>query len=170
MMAYHKPTVPADDDYLFDLLNEIIANGRSSRLYKKLVLEEKLASEVASYAGAPGSLLPNLFIFMVTPLPGHSSEEVIKAIDEELAKIQTEGVTDEELQSAKNRILADTVWKMETNDGMAEHLSYFEAIGVSWRYLRDYPKVIAKFKTEDLKKLVARYLVATNRTIGIMRP
>ena len=169
-MVYHKPTLPDDDDYLFDLLNEIVANGRSTRLYKSLILNKRIASGVNSYTGAPGSKLPNLFMISVTPLQGHDSEECLKAIDEEILRIQQEGVSEPELTGAKNRILADMIWKMESNDGMAEHISYFEGIGSSWKYLRDYEQVIQRFSTEDIKRLAQKYLVPSNRTIGILKP
>jgi predicted Zn-dependent peptidase len=169
-IAYHKPTLPDQEDYLFDLLNEIIANGRSTRLYRSLILNKRIAAGVSSYTGAPGSKLPNLFLISVTPLQGHTSEECLKAIDEEIARIQQEGVTEQELTGAKNRILADMIWKMESNDGMAEHISYFEGIGSSWQYLRDYEGVVQRLTTDDINRLAQKYLVSGNRTIGILKP
>lgn len=170
IIGYHKPTLPDKDDYLFDLFSEIIANGRSTRLYKNLILTKRIASSVGSYTGVPGSKLPNLFMISVTPLQGHSSEECLKAIDEEILRIQQEGVSGQELTGAKNRILADMIWKMESNDGMAEHISFFEGVGSSWKYLRDYEQAIQQFNTDDIKRLAQKYLVPGNRTIGVLKP
>ncbi len=169
-MAYHKPTLPDEDDYLFDLFSTILADGRSSRLYKKLVLDKKTASSVSSYSGAPGSRLPNLFVISANPISGHHSEENLRLIDEELTQIATTGISERELANAKNHLLSDMIWKLESNEGMAEQISYFEGLGNGWRYLKTYADVIGKFQVSDIQRLVKKHLIPSNRTVGIMRP
>jgi predicted Zn-dependent peptidase len=68
LIGYHKPTLPDDDDYIFDLIDQILGDGRSSRFYRSLVLERKIAASVSTSTGIPGSRLPNLFMIEVSPL------------------------------------------------------------------------------------------------------
>src|SRR5262249_39716604 len=98
LVGYHKPTLPDPDDYVFDLIDQILGNGRSSRLYQSLVLKNQVASDVETDTGVPGSRLPNLFLIGALPLEGHDSTQVIHAIDEEIRKICEGGVTPEELE------------------------------------------------------------------------
>jgi predicted Zn-dependent peptidase len=67
-VAFHKPTLPARDDYVFDLIDLILAQGRTSRLYRSLVVERQLATAVGTY-GAPGARYPNLFVVSATTPP-----------------------------------------------------------------------------------------------------
>ncbi len=170
MIGFHKPTLPHPDDTLFDLLDQIVGEGRSSRLYKSLVLEKRIASEVGTSTGIPGSRLPNLFMITANPLEGHSPEEVLKAIDEELEKVKREGVTDREFEKAKNRLTVNLLWKLKTNEGMASELSYFEMFAGGWRYLADYLIELSHFQPADVKRVAETYLVSSNRTVAILHP
>ncbi len=169
MIAYHKPTLPNEDDYLFDLLDQILGRGRSSRLYRSLVLDKKVASDVDTESSIPGSRLPNLFLIEATPIGVRTPEEVLRMIDVEIERIQREGVTPEELEKVKNRLTMDLLWKMKTNEGLASQLSYFQVVAGDWRYLAGYLDQINRFGTEDIKRLATQYLNRNNRTIAILK-
>jgi predicted Zn-dependent peptidase len=66
-LAFHKPTLPAKDDYIFDVLQVLLGEGRTGRFHRRLVLKDRLAQGVGTF-GAPGSRLDNLFIVSVVPL------------------------------------------------------------------------------------------------------
>ena len=170
LIGYPKPALPHRDDYLFDLFNEIVGEGRSSRFYRSLVLEKKIAAQVSTTNGVPGSRLPNLFMIEAIPLEGHSPEKLIQAIDEEIAKIQQGGVSDRELTRAKNRLAVNLLWELKSNDGLASLLSYFEIAAGDWRYGADYLDRISAFHREDLQDLANHYLQKTHRTIAILAP
>lgn len=169
LIGYHKPTLPSRDDYLFDLLNEILGEGRTSRLYKKLVLERKVVSNVETSSGVPGARLSNLFMIGLSPLENHSPEEVLKVMDEEIEGIKRDGVTVEEVEKAKNQLTVGLLWKLKTNRGLASELSYFEIVAGNWRYLADYLKEVGRFQPNDIQDLARRYLNHSNRTVGILK-
>ncbi len=166
LMGYHKPAVSFADDYAFDLLDQILGDGRSSRLYRELVVEKKLVSGVGTSTDVPGLRLPNLYLIEVNPLPGHSSEEVVALIDQEIQKIQEGGVTSAEFEKAKNRLMAAFLFKMETNEEIASRLSYFQTAIGNWRYLANYLDEINRLKIEDVQRVVKEYLRKNNRTIA----
>lgn len=170
LIGYHKPTVPEEDDYLFDLLEGILGDGRSSRLHRALVDEKKLASHVGTTTGVPGSRLPNLFMIEVNPIGGHTADEVIRAVDEVIGRVKRDGVTARELQKAKNRLTVELLWRMKTNKGLASLLTYYETIAGDWRYLAEYLDHLQRFGPEDVRRVANDYLKPTNRTIAILEP
>lgn len=171
-VGYHKPTLPEADDYIFDLLNQILGQGRSSRLYRSLVLEKKVATDAETSSGLPGSRLPNLFVIETSPLEGDEAtlKNVLALIDQEIERIQKEGVTQAELQKAKNRLMVEMVWDLKTNEGMASSLSYFDIVANDWRYLADYLKRIDEFRPEDVQRVARTYFQNTNRTVVSLKP
>ena len=88
-VAFHKPTLPNRDDYVFDLIDLILSQGRTSRLYRSLVEEKQLATAVGTY-GAPGSRYPNLFVVSAVPRHPHTPAEVEAAIYAELERLASE--------------------------------------------------------------------------------
>lgn len=160
-IAFHKPPPPAKDDYVFDLLDVLLGEGRTSRLHKRLVLKDRLAQGVGTF-GAPGSRLPNLFVVAVTPLEGKTIEAIEKAVWDELERLKTEPVSEAELEKVRNRVTASQARSMESNAGLASSLSLFQTIVGDWRYAIEQPKVVAKLTAEDVKVAAARYFVREN--------
>jgi predicted Zn-dependent peptidase len=166
-IAFHKPTMPHQDDYCADLLTDILAGGATSRLYKRLVVEEQLASNVRIY-GAPGSRHDNLLVIRATPRHPHTVAEVEAAIYAELDKLKREPVSIAELKRARNRLITDNLRQMRSNDGLARLLSSYAAIG-DWRYLTDYAEKIEEIDPSKLIAFANRYLSATNRTVAVLQ-
>ncbi len=166
-IAYHKPTLPDRDDYVFDLIDLILSQGRSSRLYRSLVVDQQLATSVST-SGAPGSRYPNLFVINAVPRYPHTPGEVEKAIYAELQRLATEPVTADELERARNRLRTDRLRHLQGNGGLAEMLSYYQSIAGNWRYLVDYDEVVAGIGPEEILAAAARYLTPANRTVAVL--
>jgi len=165
VMGFHKPTLPNSDDYVFDVISLILANGRTSRLFKKLVEEKQLATE-ASTSVVPGALYPNLFMISATPRSPHTVNEVEQAIDAELERLKKEPVTDRELQQVLNILEAGEIRAMGSNGGLAYRLTEAEATTGSWRYMIEHRKNVAKVTAGDVMRVATKYLVRENRTVG----
>ncbi|HEX5032849.1 MAG TPA: insulinase family protein, partial [bacterium] len=170
MAAYLKPTMPHPDDYSFDVFVQVVCEGRTSRLYRRLVVQDRLVQNIGCSSGSPGSRLDNLFLIYAAPLPGHSTEEVLAAVDDELARIKSEGVGEAELKKAKKSLLAEWNYEMQSDDDVAQMLSYFEAITGNWRYIQDHPAKIKGIGSVDLQKLVATYLQPQRRRLAVLVP
>jgi len=166
-IAFHKPAMPHLDDYCADLLMNILAGGATSRLYKRLVVEEQLAGNVEIY-GAPGSRYDNLFVIGASPRYPHTVAEVEAAIYEELDKLKTKPVSAVELSRASNRLITDNLRQMRSNNGLARMISSYAAIG-SWRYLTDYAEKIEAIDSPKLIAFANRYLIDSNRTVAILQ-
>ncbi|MEA3470936.1 MAG: pitrilysin family protein [Thermodesulfobacteriota bacterium] len=166
VIGYHKPTLPSHDDYVFDVIDGILSQGRTSRLYAKLVKETEIASEVTTVNGFPGARYPNLFVIFATPRHPHTNAEVEDAIYEELKKMKEEEVSLEELEKVKNIIKADYIRRLRTNPGLASMLAYFEATAGNYRYITSFLEVLETITPADIKAVSRKYLVRTNRTVA----
>jgi|GEM_PF-162765 len=164
LVAYHKPTLPSRDDYAFDLLGQLLTEGPTSLLYKELVLEQKIASSVASY-GAPGGRYDNLFVLSVTPRYPHTTAELEQAVYDQLDKLKGDLVAEAELQRIRKRLRADRLRYLRTNNGLANMLTRYHVIAGSWRYLTEYDNQVAELSAEDLRAVATRWFTPANRTV-----
>ena len=163
-IAYHKPALPSRDDYIFDVISEVIGEGRTSRLYRSLVEEQRLATSVSTYM-APGSRYDNLFVINAVPRYPHTAAEVEKAIYAELQHLASEPVADSELEKARNQLRTGQLRMLRGNGGLARMLTTLQSITGSWRYLLDYDSQIASVTKEDVMQTAARYFVPDNCTV-----
>ena len=166
MVSYPKPTMPHRDDYIFDVLQQVLCEGNTSRLYQRLVEKDRLVQKVGCSASTPGARLDNAFFVYATLMPGTSAEKVSAVLNEEFQGLVGGGVTDAELQRAKKNLIADWYYEMQSNDELAELLSYFEVIFGDWRYIFKHREQIQSITSQDLKRVTGQYLTpAQSRTV-----
>jgi predicted Zn-dependent peptidase len=168
LIGYHKPTMPHFDDYVFDVIDMILSSGRTSRLYKSLVEEKKIAVSVSTANGMPGSRYPNLFTIAATPRSPHTCAEVEEGIYLQLQLLQDRPVTARELDKVKNNLEADFIRALSSNAGLAAQLSYYQSIAGNWRYIENHLQVIGRITAEDVRRVAQSYLVERNRTVATL--
>lgn len=104
IIGFHKPNPPHADDIVCDLIEDLLSSGRTSRFYRRLVEEEKIAVEVSAASSFPGERYPNLFVIFATPRHPHTAEELENAIFRELDRLKNEPVEELELKKVQNQI------------------------------------------------------------------
>ena len=166
MVGYHKPTLPEYDDFVFDVIDGIMSNGRTSRLYTALVKEQQVAVAAGTYQGVPGGRHNNLFVFFAVPRHPHTVDEVLVSIDAEIERLRDEPVSDRELQKIINQTEAGSIRRLGSNSGLASELSYFELIAGDWRYMLDQIKAVRNVTAEDIQRVAQTYLTKNNRTVA----
>jgi zinc protease len=114
-MAWLTPASLAPGDAALDLVADVLAGGKNSRLYKRLVYDMQIAQNVVAYQNSQS--LSSYFLIQATPQPGHTPEELRKVIDEEIEKLKAEPPTDHEVQRAINQIEASFYNRMERVGG-----------------------------------------------------
>jgi predicted Zn-dependent peptidase len=167
ILGFHKPAITAPDDYVFDVINMILGNGRTSRLYKKLVIEQQLATDVGVF-DAPGSRYPNLFLLSANPRTPHTVKEVEQAILAELELLKKEPVSERDLQRVLNKIEYEEARRMGTNGGLARNLTEYEAVTGSWRYMIEYRRKVAAVTPADIQRVARAYFTPDNRMVGFI--
>jgi predicted Zn-dependent peptidase len=168
IMGYHKPPPPVFTDHVFDVIESILTHGRTSRLFKALVDERRLAENVQAVNGLPGARYPNQFVLFATPRHPHGCGELEQAIDQEIEKLKQEHVSDRELEKVKNQIRADFIRGLDSNAGLAGMLSYYETLLGDFRYLVDYTNTIDRVTSEDILQAARTYLTKENRTVATL--
>src|SRR5271167_3444940 len=167
--GYHRPSYLAPDDAVYDAISDILSNGRTSRLFRSLVRDKKIAAFAAGFSGWPGLKYSHLFAFYGVPLPGHTTEEIQKAIYEEIEKLKTQDVTDEELQMFKTRTKADLIRGLASNEGLAEQLATYQTRYGDWRELFRYLDRVDKVTKADIRRVSNQAFTESNRTIGVIQ-
>lgn len=166
MAAYHTPASNHADTYPLNLLAEIMTNGPSSRLYKSLVDEQRIALEVSARNGE--ALDPDLFVINLVGAEGKALSSIEKAVDKELDALITKGVTARELETAKKKYLVSFYTGMETINGKAQLLGNFEVFYGGYQNLFSAAERYKAVTLADMKRVLTKYFVKTNRTIGLL--
>jgi len=165
VIGFHKPAIATPDDYVFDVIDMILSSGRTSRLYKDLVIEKQIATEIGVF-DAPGQRYPNLFVINANPRAPHTVKEVESAILAELERLKTEPVAERDLQRILNKIEYDDASRMGTNGGLARNLTEYEATTGSWRYMVGYRNKVAGVTAADIQRVARKYFTRENRVVG----
>jgi predicted Zn-dependent peptidase len=166
IMGYKRPGNADKDDASLSALAYVLGEGRTSRLYERLVKKEKKAMTIGVDSSSPGDKYPSLFLIYAIPNKGTSCDQLQKLIEEEIDKIKNEGIRPEELSkyiAAEKKQLIDS---MKSNSSMARLLSYYQVVKGDWISLFDEISRIEKTSAGDVKKAAQTYLVKKNRTIG----
>ncbi|KAF0144192.1 MAG: Zn-dependent protease [Nitrospirae bacterium] len=166
--AYHTPSFPDRDSYALEVLGAVLSGGKSSRVYKTIVHEKKLAlSAYADYSGL--SKDPYLFMFGATAAPGKDIRDVENSLYEEIEKIKKEPPAENEVQKAKNQIEAAFIMGQDSIYFQAELAGIFEMIG-GWKLKEQYLEGIRKVTPGDVSRVAKKYLIEDNRTVGVLIP
>ena len=166
MVAYHVPESKHADYYALDLLSEILAGGASSRLYKSLVDEKRLAADVAVSFGT--SLDPDLFMIQSTAIEGKDVRRLERALLDDIEKIKNQGIKPEELTKAQNIKLVGLYRQMETINGKAGLLGTYEVFFGGYDQLFKATERYKAVTAADLSRVLKAYFVKQNRTVGIL--
>jgi len=162
--GYHRPDYRDPDNSVYDAITDIFSNGRTARLYKSLVRDQKIAADAEGFSGFPGEKYPGLFAFYAVPVPGHTPTEMRDAIHKEIDKLKTTDVTDEELEMFKTRARADLLRGLANNEGLAEQLAEYQTRYGDWRELFRELDRINKVSKADVRRVANKVFVESNRT------
>ena len=162
--GYHRPDYRDPDDAVYDAITDIFSNGRTARLYKSLVRDQKIAADAEGFSGFPGNKYPGLFAFYGVPVPGHTPDEIRDAIHKQIDRLKTTDVTDEELAMFKTRTRAGLLRGLADNEGLAHQLAEYQTRYGDWRQLFRELDEIDKVTKADVRRVANKVFVESNRT------
>lgn len=164
--GYHKPPITHPDQEVYDAIDDVLTSGRTSRLYRSLVRDQRLAVSVQSFSGFPGDKYPNLWAVFVVPAPGVTTDAVREAVRVELERLKTEEVTEAELERFRARARGGLLRELDSNQGMALQLADYQRLFGDWRELFRRLDRIDAVTPEDVRRVAAASLAASNRTVA----
>jgi zinc protease len=168
LMNYHVPNWENPDAYPLELLARILSQGRSSRLYHDLVYRQKLALE----AGADydfDTTDPFVFSLYGQPMPGKTVAQLEAALNAQIKRLKTELVGAKELQKVKNQVAASFYMAMDSIFYRGMLLGRTATVA-RWTLLKEFIPKIQQVTSEQIREVAKKYLVAENRTVGVLVP
>jgi zinc protease len=168
MMGYHVSRSSDPDYYALSVLRTILFAGQSSRMYSRLVDKDQLALSIGG--SMQFALDPTLFVITAQPKAGIEPQACEKAVYEELEKVKTAGVTPEELEKAKNILLAQFYRQMKTESGRANALGTYEVYFGDYHKLFDAANAYQQVTAADVMRVAKTYFSEDNRTVATLVP
>jgi len=166
-IAYHAPEIAHGDSYPLHILGAILAEGKASRLYQRLVERDQNVTFVTAEYGE--SKDPTLFHIRAEGRGRHTAEEIEAGIHDELRRVVEEGVTPAELMRAKHQIEAHFILSRERTLDQALLFGQIETL-YGLDYIDTYLRRISEVTEDDVSRVCARYCREDNRTVGWLLP
>jgi predicted Zn-dependent peptidase len=166
--GYHIENVRHPDWPVYEVIADVLGQGRTSRLYKSLVKEQKIAVQAVTFPGFPGQKFQTGLIVFGIPVKGKTAYDMEEAIYAEIDKIVAEGITAEELEAVKQRARANFIRGLQGNSGMASQLAWYQTYYGNWRELFNEVERIETVTLDDVKRVAGEIFVPTNRTVGLI--
>jgi predicted Zn-dependent peptidase len=165
MVAWKVPPASGPDYYALEVLQSILADGKTSRLYRALV-DQQLATSVA--AMSMDGFDPGLLYVYSVAAAKVDAGKLEQALLAEVERLVKDGVTEEELQKVKNQKLVGNYRELETINGKAQQLGMHEVMFGDYRKMFDTAARYKAITTADIQRVAATYLKKSQRTVGIL--
>lgn len=166
-IGWHVPPTMHPDAPALAVLSSILSGGRTARLHRRLVTEERIASSVFSSMG-PGALYPGLFQIDASPIHPATTDDLEAAIYAEIERIAEEGPTTSEVERVRNQIAASAIRRLRSNFGLALQLADSESLFDDWRATFRSTDRLRDVTAEDVQRVAGEYFDATNRTVAVL--
>jgi len=167
VLAWPTPPFFAPGDAELDLLARALAAGKTSRLYKRLVYDDQIAQDVSASQGS--RQLGSEFEISATAKPGHTPEELLAAIDAELARVRDAGITDAELARSRAAFLSHEAFNLERAGARADTINAYAHYAGDPGYL---PRDIARYEeatVAGVREAARSALPADRRVVALVR-
>lgn len=162
-IAWHIPSSREADHYALEIMGLVLGDGESSRLYQELVKERELVQSI--FVGTDDRRGPDLFSVWAIVANGRTPEEVRPHIYAEIERIARAGVTERELEKAKNRVRSSFVFGLQSNLQRARHLAEFETYWGNAELIRSELDRYLAVTDDDIRRVAGLYFAPTNRTV-----
>ncbi len=167
VVSWVTPAFFTPGDGELDLLARALTAGKTSRLYKRLVYTDQIAQEVSAFQGS--RQFGSTFHISATAKPGHSPEELLKAIDEELAKLRDAGLDDAEMSRVRTAFVADEAFGLEGVGARASLINSYVHYTGDPGFL---PKDLARYQNATaagVRDAARTWLPADKRVVALVR-
>ena len=166
-IGWHVPAGVHDDAAALTILTSLLTGGRTSRLYRRLVLEDQIAGSIFSSLG-PGSRYPQLLQIDTSPLAPHTTEELERAIYEEIERLAGDGPEQNELERVRNQIAAGSIRRIQSHLGLAFQLAESVSLFGDWTETFRSSERLRAVTAADVRRMARLYLTKQNRTVATL--
>jgi predicted Zn-dependent peptidase len=168
-MGWHVPDAAHPDAAALSMMSMLLTGGRTARLQKRLVQDQRLAASISSSV-VPGRRYPGLFVISAEPRAPHTTRDLEEAIQEEIRRLAEIPPTPDELRRVRTQIEASRVRRLRTNLGLALQLAEGHTVRGDWtRALLDLEDV-AGVRPEDVARVADRYFASEHLSVATVVP
>lgn len=153
-----------------DLLMKIAADGATSRLYKRLVVDEKIASSAGGAYSGSGLDYGTISLYAVSADGAELLPKIEASIDKVMAEIRDIGVTEAELKRARSSYIADYIYENDDQASLARRYGWGLALGRSVAQIEGWPDALSKVTVDDIKRVANSYLDLKRSVTGYLTP
>ncbi|MFN2372093.1 MAG: M16 family metallopeptidase [Candidatus Krumholzibacteriia bacterium] len=166
--GYHIGNVRHPDWPVYEVIADVLGQGRTSRLYKRLVKDEQIAVQAMTFPGFPGQKHETGLLVFALPTKGKTALDLEEAIYQEIDSLVDDGITAQELEGVKQRARANFVRGLQGNAGMASQLAWYQTFRGDWRELFNEVERIEAVTLDDVRRVAAEVFTTTNRTVAVI--
>ena len=168
VVAHHITFDGDPDSYPLHVASKVLSDGQSSRIYRQLVYEQRVA--LAAFGGGNIIEHPNLFFSVAIVQPGKTPEEAANALIAELDKLRKEPITAAELQQAKNQFARDYIFSRESNKDKAHTLAHAAVIHGDVKTADGEFDIFMNITAADVQRVAQKYFTPENRLVLTIMP
>jgi predicted Zn-dependent peptidase len=161
--AYRTPSMKTRDARVLDMISTILSDGKSSRLYKKIVDNKKMALQIGAFSYNQEDY--GTYIVYGLPQAPHTSEEIIKEVDEEIVRLQTELISEKELQKLQNKYENQYVNNNSNVEGIADNLATYYLLYGDVNLINTEIGIYRSITREEIRDIAKKYLNPNQRLL-----
>lgn len=160
-VAYRTPSMKTRDARVLGMISSILSDGKSSRLYKKLVEDQKIAMQIGAFNYSQEDY--GQYIVYGLPLAPHTTEEMMKEVDAEIVRLQTELISEREYQKLQNSLEVSKVSALTGIEGIAENLATYYLLYKDVNLINTENDILRSITREEIREVAKKYLNPNQR-------
>jgi zinc protease len=168
VVAYHITYDGDPDSYPLHIISKVLSDGDSSRIYQDLVYKKQIA--LAAFGGGEIMEDPSLFYGVAVVKPGHTVEEATQALIDEFERLKTDGITEHELERAKNQFARDYILGRESDQQKADQLAHAVVIHNDITTADGEFDIFQHVTTADVQRVARKFFTEQNRLVMTVLP
>jgi predicted Zn-dependent peptidase len=161
--AYRTPSMKTQDARVLEMISTLLSDGKSSRLYKKIVDDKKMALQIGAFTMNQEDY--GMYILYGLPLGGNSTESILTEVDAEIVKLQTELISEKDFQKLQNIIENEFVNNNATVEGIAENLATYYLLYGDVNLINTDLEAYRSITREDIQNVAKKYLNPNQRLV-----
>ena len=161
--SYRTPSMKTRDARVLDMISTVLSEGKSSRLYKKIVDDKKMALQIGAFNYSQEDY--GMYILYGMPQGTFTSEDIVKEIDQEVVKLQTELLTDKEMQKLKNIYENNYVNGNSNVEGIAENLASYYLLHGDINLINTEIEMYRSITAQEIREVAKKYLNPNQRLL-----
>jgi predicted Zn-dependent peptidase len=161
--SYRTPSMKTRDARVLDMISTVLSDGKSSRLYKKIVDDKKMALQIGAFSYSQEDY--GMYILYGMPQGENTAEGIIKEVDDEIVKLQTELLSDKEMEKLKNKYENNYVNGNASVEGIAENLASFYLLYGDVNLINTEIEMYRSITAQEIRDIAKKYLNPNQRLL-----